>query len=88
MEESGWPSEYTEALATFFMNLENHKRLQDEGGEAIILAYQAQVRRDWHCALKDPSGVEAFDISIINETLLDSFATKLTESRNRVLTAR
>ena len=88
MDETGWPSDYTEALATFFMNLENHKRLQDEGGEAIILAYQAQVWRDWHRALKDPSGADAFDISAINETLMDSFATKLTEMRNRVLTTR
>ena len=88
MDETGWLSEYIEALAAFFMNIENHRRLQDEGGEAITLAYQAQVRRDWHRALKDPSGAEAFDISIINEMLLDSLATKLAEIRNRSLTAR
>ena len=82
MDETGWPSEYIKALATFFMNIANHRQLQDEGGEAIILTYQAQVQWDWHRALKDPSGAEAFDISIINEMLLDSLATKLTETRN------
>jgi hypothetical protein len=88
MEETGWPSDYSNALATFFLSIENHPRLQRAGGERVMLAYQAQVRRDWHRALKDPTGNHAFDISIINEDLLNAMSTKITEDIHQQLTAR
>lgn len=88
MEETGWPSEYCNALATFFLSIENHPRLQRAGGELVMLAYQAQVRRDWHRALKDPTGSHAFDISIINEELLNAMSMKITEDVHQQLTAR
>src|SRR5882757_5117812 len=88
MEETGWPNEYSNALATFFLSIENHPHLQRAGGERVMLAYQAQVRRDWHRALKDPTGNHAFDISIINEDLLNAMSTKITEDTHQQLTAR
>ena len=53
-----------------------------------MLAYQAQVRRNWHRALKDPTGSHAFDISIINEDLLNAMSMKITEDAHQQLTAR
>jgi hypothetical protein len=53
-----------------------------------MLAYQAQVRRDWHCALKDPTRSHAFDISIINEELLNAVSMKITEDAHQQLSIR
>ena len=51
------------------MNLEIHPfRLRPHGEKALTL-YQAKVRRNWHDKLKHNQG---FNISIINETLLQS----------------
>lgn len=46
MEETGWPKNHVVALATFYLNLENHPKHQEPDGDAVLLAYQAQVRRE------------------------------------------
>ncbi|KAF8961729.1 hypothetical protein BDZ97DRAFT_1905448 [Flammula alnicola] len=68
MAKTGWPESYVFALATFYLHLENHRLRTKENGEAALLKYQAQVRREWHDALRNTTSDEpVFDISIINE---------------------
>ncbi|CAA7270453.1 unnamed protein product [Cyclocybe aegerita] len=44
MTEAGWDVKYTTALVSFYVQLENHARLQQgDGGEQVILEYQCQV---------------------------------------------
>lgn len=63
----GWADKAITALAQFFMNLEVHHYRQRAYGEHALLVYQARVRRNWHDQLKQGG---AFNIAIINETLL------------------
>jgi len=77
MEETGWPKDHIIALATFYLNLENHPKRQEPDGDAVLLAYQAQVRREWHIQLKSSTGEPAFDISMINDDLVDKIGVKM-----------
>jgi len=87
MEETGWDTAYTGPLAAFFLQIENHPRLQEQGGEAVLIAYQAHTRHAWHRALKDPSSKEAFDISAINEETIAQIDNRLTrEEQQRAVT--
>jgi hypothetical protein len=63
-----WPQANLNALALFFWHLENHAiRNNSEIGDIVILHYASRVRQEWHDRLKRD---EAFNIGIINETLL------------------
>jgi hypothetical protein len=57
------------AIAQFFMNLEVHPYWLQAYGEQALMAYQAQVRREWHDRLKQNEG---FNMATINEDLLQT----------------
>jgi len=87
MEETGWPNDHIVALATFYLNLEHHPKCQEPDGDAVLLAYQAQVRREWHIQLKNSTGEPAFDISTINDNLVDRIGVKMwNASKNQLVT--
>ena len=88
MQELGWPDNLTFALANFFLNLENHPKRQEPDGDTILLAYQAQVRREWHRALKNKTGGAAFDISVINDDLIEKIGNKIWTMQRHELTTR
>jgi hypothetical protein len=88
MEETGWPKDHILALATFYLNLENHPKRQEPDGDAVLLAYQAQVRREWHIQLKRTTGEPAFDISYINDDLVDKIGVKLWNATKTQLVTR
>lgn len=88
MEETGWPKDYIVALATFYLNLENHPKHQEPDGDAILLAYQAQTQCEWHIQLKSTSGEPAFDISIINNDLVEKIGIKMWNAMKTSLTTR
>ncbi|KAG1769852.1 hypothetical protein EDD22DRAFT_770699 [Suillus occidentalis] len=63
-----WPQANLDALALFFWHLENHAiRNNSEIGDIVILHYASRIHQEWHDRLKRD---EAFNIGIINETLL------------------
>ncbi|TFK31308.1 hypothetical protein BDQ12DRAFT_619107, partial [Crucibulum laeve] len=74
MEKSGWPHKHVLALATFFLQLENHDKQQELEGNTILLIYQAHVRCEWNAALKAPSRDATFNIGVINDALLESIS--------------
>ena len=88
MEETGWPNDHIVALATFYLNLENHPKRQEPDGDAVLLAYQAQVRRQWHIELKSTTGEPAFDISIINDDLVEKIGVKMWNATKTQLVTR
>ena len=88
MVDAGWEPQYTQALAEFYLKIENHPRLQDQGGDAVLIAYQAQARRQWHKALKDVSGDAAFDISNISEALITNIDNKLIREASQTMLTR
>jgi hypothetical protein len=88
MEETGWPNDHIVALATFYLNLEHHPKRQEPDGDTVLLAYQAQVRREWHIQLKNTSGEPAFDISTINDDLIDKIGVKMWNATKVQLTTR
>ncbi|KAF8800043.1 hypothetical protein BYT27DRAFT_7263187 [Phlegmacium glaucopus] len=64
-----WPAKHIQAMVQFFMNLEVHPYRHRPFGERSLLIYQARARRNWHDQLKQN---RAFNIAIINETLLQT----------------
>ncbi|KAF8885049.1 hypothetical protein CPB84DRAFT_1850464 [Gymnopilus junonius] len=87
-EETGWPQDHIIALATFYLNLENHPKHQEPDGDTVLLAYQAQVRREWHIQLKRTTGEPAFDISTINDDLVDKIGVKMWNATKTQLVTR
>ncbi|KAF8973554.1 hypothetical protein BDZ97DRAFT_1775694, partial [Flammula alnicola] len=67
MASTGWANKYIAALDKFYICLEAHQIRFEPDGEASLLQYQAEVRREWHDALDPQSPIPAFDISRINE---------------------
>ena len=73
-QEAGLPENHLTSLACFFVNLEIHPFRLCPYGEKALTLYQAKVRHNWHDKLKHNQG---FNISIINETLLQSISTEV-----------
>ena len=88
MEETGWPKDHILTLATFYLNLENHPKHQELDGDAVLLTYQAQVCREWHIELKSTTGKPAFDISIINDDLVEKIGIKMWNRTKTLLVTR
>ena len=88
MEETGWPKDHILALATFYLNLKNHPKCQEPDGDVVLLAYQAQVCREWHIELKSTTGKPAFDISIINDDLVEKIGIKMWNRTKMLLVTR
>jgi len=88
MEETGWLKDHIVALATFYLNLENHPKCQEPDGNAVLLAYQAQVRCEWHIQLKNTTGEPAFDISFINDDLVEKIGVKMWNTTKMQLVTR
>jgi hypothetical protein len=74
MTATGWTQAHINSLAHFFVGLDLNTYWNRANGEQILLTYQARVRREWHDALKRD---QAFDISILNETLLWSITDEI-----------
>ena len=62
------------ALASLWLNLENHEYRFMPQGERILLTYQAWVRKEWHDSLKMDKG---FNIGLLNKTLLKAIAEEV-----------
>lgn len=62
------------------MKLESHPTLVETDGDAILI-YQAQVRREWHDALKSTNDEEVFDISAINTRRIESISRSFWDAR-------
>ncbi|KAJ3516218.1 hypothetical protein NMY22_g14261 [Coprinellus aureogranulatus] len=69
--EPNWPREHVTALATHFLELDNHDLRRVEHGEEALVVYSAEVRREWHEELKSTDdSVQPFDVGMINEERL------------------
>jgi len=77
MAQTGWPEPHIVALAEFYLNLESHPTRLQVDGDTVLLNYQAQVRREWHEALRNTNDEPAFDISIINAKRMEAIGTEL-----------
>ncbi|KAG6883750.1 hypothetical protein C0993_004031 [Termitomyces sp. T159_Od127] len=60
-----WPVNMMEAMHAFFFHLTNHK-LCNEGVDdlKVLILYQARVRREWHCQIKNSPHNGIFNIGI------------------------
>lgn len=65
---AGWGKDAHAMWARFFFRLDTHHFASDPDGPAALALYLERVRMEWHNALD--SGGSAFDVSIMNETLL------------------
>ncbi|EDQ99582.1 uncharacterized protein LACBIDRAFT_316361 [Laccaria bicolor S238N-H82] len=82
MSQAGWPEYLVIMLAEFYLNLEAHPTRHEVDGDTILLHYQAQVRREWHEALRNADDDEdVFDISNINDRRVDAIGTKIWNAR-------
>ena len=88
MEETGWLKDHIITLTTFYLNLKNHPKHQEPDGDAVLLAYQAQVHREWHIQLKSTTGEPAFDISFINDDLIEKIGVKMWNATKTQLVIR
>ncbi|KAG1734169.1 hypothetical protein EDB19DRAFT_1639280 [Suillus lakei] len=75
LSKAKWPQTHINALSLFFWHLENHSICNNSNlGDLVVLHYASWVCQDWHDHLKQD---EAFNIAIINETLLRSINEEL-----------
>ncbi|KDQ19711.1 hypothetical protein BOTBODRAFT_86076, partial [Botryobasidium botryosum FD-172 SS1] len=65
----GWPERNVDMLGMFFTRIETHPMRYEPHGERILLAYQAQARREWHEALDAGGG---FNIAMICDSRLQT----------------
>jgi hypothetical protein len=72
-----WPAAHAESLAAFYVALEIHPRRRYKNGKQALLVYQSRVRREWFSAFRRKKG---FNIEIINEELLRTYADMLNDS--------
>jgi hypothetical protein len=57
----------TDALVSFFINLDNHSYNDTPEGKQALVWYQAHAREEWHRKL---GTTESFNLAILNGTLL------------------
>ena len=81
MAQAGWPEPHVIALAEFYLNLESHPMRLQVDGDTVLLHYQAQVRREWHEALRATSDEPAFDISVVNIKRVEAIGADLWNTR-------
>ncbi|KAG2343200.1 hypothetical protein BDR05DRAFT_884701, partial [Suillus weaverae] len=75
LNKAKWPQTHIDALSLFFWHLENHSICNNSDlRDLVVLHYTSWVCQDWHDRLKWD---EAFNIAIINETLLRSINKEL-----------
>jgi hypothetical protein len=80
MAQSGvWPVAHAESLAAFYVALDLHPRKLQMNGKQALMLYQSRVRREWFDAFKRDEG---FNIELIQDTLLLSFAEEI---NNRIV---
>ncbi|KAF9791072.1 hypothetical protein BJ322DRAFT_1216552 [Thelephora terrestris] len=80
-QQAGWAPETLKAFAEFYINLES---LKAEGrSPRPLILYHAVVRRQWH-AITNP-GAKRFNISRINEKLLNSLENQIRDSDHEAL---
>ncbi|KIJ05220.1 hypothetical protein PAXINDRAFT_93743 [Paxillus involutus ATCC 200175] len=70
----GWPQEHQASLAIFFMTIISHESRTQPKGEAALLQYASQVRREWHDALTNED--KGFNIGTFNELLLQKITNR------------
>ncbi|EAU85185.1 hypothetical protein CC1G_06201 [Coprinopsis cinerea okayama7 len=70
IKEEAWGDDMILALTTFYYSLETHDIRTQPRGEAAIIRYHAEVRREFFEALKAPGDDPIFDIGKINEVRL------------------
>lgn len=69
MTKFHWTDKAVTAFAQLFTELEINPLRQLEFGERTLIIYQARARREWHDQLR---AGKAFNIGVINDTLLQS----------------
>ena len=82
MSQTGWPENHIITLAEFYLNLESHPTQLQTDGDMVLLHYQAQVRREWHEALRSTSDNPVFDISVINDRCIETIRADLWNTRH------
>ncbi|KAI6138053.1 hypothetical protein BKA82DRAFT_161910 [Pisolithus tinctorius] len=73
-----WPEKHINALTMFFWNLKSHPQCSTTNSNAIVLSYTSQVHCQWHDELK-ANNSHVFDISIINDMLMNSIAFEVND---------
>lgn len=84
MDETGWPSEYTQCLSDLFTKLSWHDTLSEPDGRKILATYVARARHEWHRQLENTTGDSAFNIGLINEALLSDIGDQFRKIRNKL----
>ncbi|KAF8811032.1 hypothetical protein BYT27DRAFT_7073606, partial [Phlegmacium glaucopus] len=78
MNKLGWPEKHVNALALFYLKLEDHPMRLRPNGDEILITFQAAVRREWHDALDRKEG---FNITNINEATIRATADEFHDKR-------
>lgn len=79
MTRAGWNEKHVKLHARLFVTLQSHYLRWEDKGEAILLTYLARVRREWHALSKLE---QTFDISVINDVLLEQISSELFQKLN------
>jgi len=81
LREADWPEKHITALASFYIGLDSHSLREEEGGEEILIEYQAEVRREWMDTLTGIGTQDPFDIGEISERRMDRISARVTYRR-------
>lgn len=87
LKQASWPNKHINALAEFFWHLENHLIWVNENSDLIALHYASRIHCQWHDNLKANTD-SAFNISLINNVLINSIAFKIDSSIQTKVTCK
>lgn len=84
--QENWLVNMIDAMHMFFFCLINYK-LHNKGAEElkVLILYQAQVRREWHCQIKNPLKAGIFNIYLVDDKVLRTLKNQIYNVRRNAI---
>ncbi|TEB23454.1 hypothetical protein FA13DRAFT_1766210 [Coprinellus micaceus] len=84
-----WPRAVITALASLFLEMDNHSLRREVHGEEALVIYMVEVRREWHEQLKSADeNVQPFNISVVNEERIQRIYRDILNTKQAAVIAR
>ncbi|KAJ4491085.1 hypothetical protein C8R41DRAFT_867626 [Lentinula lateritia] len=73
-----WPDNYVSMFASFYINMDMHRELQEQDGDRVMAHYHAEMRQAWYDAMERK---EPFDLSVISDRVVGESRREIVKQR-------